>query len=139
MPPILDCWAVKEKPNPEAKLERQKSIAKSVKKVKIKVNESKKKLAVVKGLSMISPIHSPDDQAKKPILDEQSILKPQKIVIIDDPIKVVTKKVSKRNISKSPDPMIRNDIEIDNNGYDDVASFGDPDYKLAKRINEDNV
>ena len=88
---------------------------------------------------MISPIHSPDDQAKKPILDEQSILKPQKIVIIDDPIKVVTKKVSKRNISKSPDPMIRNDIEIDNNGYDDVASFGDPDYKLAKRINEDNV
>ena len=32
--------------------------------------------------------------------------------------------------------MIRNDIEI---GYDDAASFGDPDYKLAKRINEDNV
>ena len=73
---MLDSWAVKEKPNPEAKLERQKSITKSVKKVKIKVKESKKKLTVVKGLSMISPIHSPDDQAQKPILDEQAILKP---------------------------------------------------------------
>jgi hypothetical protein len=45
--------------------------------------------------------------------------------------------VSKR-ISRSPDLVVRNDIELDN-VYDDAASFGDPDYKLAKRINEDNI
>lgn len=41
---------------------------------------------------------------------------------------VITKKISKRNISKSPELVVRNSIEFQDN-YDE-PSFGDPTPKL---------
>ena len=74
---MRDSWAVKDKEDPQTKLERQKSVAKSIaKSVKNSKKVSNQKLAIVKGLSLISPIQSPAEQAKKPILGEQAIFKP---------------------------------------------------------------